>query len=110
MANILFAWELGGGAGHIHILAPLAEALASRGHRVFLAARELTVADELVSHDAKAWRVAMLLFVSLLVHNFPEGLTVAASASVSPRFDRRGLWQPWPDGSGVYRNDTFCSQ
>ena len=28
----------------------------------------------------KAWRVAMLLFVSLLVHNFPEGLAVAASA------------------------------
>lgn len=28
----------------------------------------------------KAWRVAMLLFISLLVHNFPEGLAVAASA------------------------------
>eukprot|EP00554_Chaetoceros_debilis_P006654 CAMPEP_0194077588 /NCGR_PEP_ID=MMETSP0149-20130528/4191_1 /TAXON_ID=122233 /ORGANISM="Chaetoceros debilis, Strain MM31A-1" /LENGTH=397 /DNA_ID=CAMNT_0038758655 /DNA_START=161 /DNA_END=1351 /DNA_ORIENTATION=- len=31
----------------------------------------------------KAWRVAMLLFVSLLVHNFPEGLAVAASAMES---------------------------
>jgi len=30
--------------------------------------------------EQKAWRVAMLLFVSLLVHNFPEGLAVAASA------------------------------
>ena len=28
----------------------------------------------------RAWRVAMLLFVSLLCHNFPEGLAVAASA------------------------------
>ncbi len=28
----------------------------------------------------KAWRVAMLLFISLLIHNFPEGLAVAASA------------------------------
>lgn len=28
----------------------------------------------------KAWKVAMLLFISLLVHNFPEGLCVAASA------------------------------
>ena len=32
----------------------------------------------------KAWRLAMLLFVSLLVHNFPEGLAVAASAMESP--------------------------
>lgn len=31
----------------------------------------------------KAWRVAMLLFISLLVHNFPEGLAVAASAMES---------------------------
>ena len=31
----------------------------------------------------RAWRVAMLLFVSLLLHNFPEGLAVAASAMES---------------------------
>ena len=36
---------------------------------------------DLTSNDEKrAWRVAMLLFVSLLLHNFPEGLAVAASA------------------------------
>ena len=36
---------------------------------------------DLTSNDEKrAWRVAMLLFVSLLFHNFPEGLAVAASA------------------------------
>lgn len=36
---------------------------------------------DLDSKDQKrAWRVAMLLFVSLLLHNFPEGLAVAASA------------------------------
>lgn len=29
--------------------------------------------------NQKAWRVAMMLFISLLVHNFPEGLAVAAS-------------------------------
>uniref|UniRef100_A0A7S2XMZ0 Uncharacterized protein n=1 Tax=Attheya septentrionalis TaxID=420275 RepID=A0A7S2XMZ0_9STRA len=33
----------------------------------------------------KSWRVAMLLFVSLLCHNFPEGLAVAASALESTR-------------------------
>lgn len=33
----------------------------------------------------RAWRVAMLLFVSLTVHNFPEGLAVAASTMHSQR-------------------------
>mmetsp|Transcript_10390 Transcript_10390/g.14668 ORF Transcript_10390/g.14668 Transcript_10390/m.14668 type:complete len:429 (-) Transcript_10390:68-1354(-) len=33
----------------------------------------------------RAWRVAMLLFVSLLFHNFPEGLAVAASALESEK-------------------------
>ena len=48
MANILFAWELGGGAGHVHIVGPLAAALHERGHRVFLAARDLQVAHGLL--------------------------------------------------------------
>ena len=33
----------------------------------------------------RSWRVALLLFVSLLAHNFPEGLAVAASAQESPQ-------------------------
>mmetsp|Transcript_8684 Transcript_8684/g.25703 ORF Transcript_8684/g.25703 Transcript_8684/m.25703 type:complete len:468 (+) Transcript_8684:1496-2899(+) len=32
----------------------------------------------------RSWRVALMLFVSLLIHNFPEGLCVAASAKESP--------------------------
>lgn len=37
--------------------------------------------EDLDDKDAKrAWRVAMLLFVSLAVHNFPEGLAVSAAA------------------------------
>ena len=36
--------------------------------------------DDLTSSSQKrAWRVTLLLFVSLLFHNFPEGLAVAAS-------------------------------
>lgn len=33
----------------------------------------------------RAWRVVIILFVSLLCHNFPEGLAVAASALSSTR-------------------------
>jgi len=33
--------------------------------------------------DRRAWRVAMLLFLSLSAHNFPEGLAVAASVMES---------------------------
>jgi ZIP family zinc transporter len=44
--------------------------------------------DLLTSEARRANRVAMLLFFSLLLHNFPEGLAVAASALES---DKLGL-------------------
>lgn len=40
---------------------------------------------DLDKDQRRAWRVAMLLFVSLLCHNFPEGLAVAASALESKK-------------------------
>jgi len=47
----------------------------------FLGFTAWSTGKDLQSKDEqKAWRVAMLLFVSLFVHNFPEGLAVAASA------------------------------
>jgi len=45
-----------------------------------------TTGGDLESNEQKkAWRVAMLMFVSLLVHNFPEGLAVAVSALESEK-------------------------
>ena len=41
MATVLFAWELGGGLGHMMQMAPLARALVRRGHRVYTALREV---------------------------------------------------------------------
>jgi UDP:flavonoid glycosyltransferase YjiC (YdhE family) len=39
--SILFCWELGGGLGHVMQILPLADALVRRGHRVFVALRQL---------------------------------------------------------------------
>lgn len=57
--------------------------LSSTSLRVFTSGSDLET-----SESRRAWRVAMLLFVSLLMHNFPEGLAVAASALES---DQLGL-------------------
>jgi hypothetical protein len=44
MAAILFAWQLGAGLGHMMQMLPLAQGLVERGHRVFLALRNLSAA------------------------------------------------------------------
>jgi len=46
VATILFAWELGGGLGHLTRLAPLAKNACKRGHRVFAALRDLSQAKK----------------------------------------------------------------
>src|SRR5207244_8709427 len=42
--TILFVWELGSGLGHLMQILALAEELARRGHRVFVAVRDLMAA------------------------------------------------------------------
>ena len=42
MASILFAWELGGGMGHMSNIGPLARRLAREGHEVAVALRDLS--------------------------------------------------------------------
>ena len=51
MASILFAWELGGGLGHVMQLRPLAEGLIRRGHRVVLALRDLSRAQRVFGRE-----------------------------------------------------------
>jgi hypothetical protein len=41
VSRILFAWELGGGLGHLGPFLPIAERLVARGHEVTLAARDV---------------------------------------------------------------------
>jgi UDP:flavonoid glycosyltransferase YjiC (YdhE family) len=42
MANFLFAWELGDGLGHVGRILPIAQALRSKGHQIFFAAKDVT--------------------------------------------------------------------
>ena len=46
MSTVLIAWELGAGLGHLVQLLPLAHGLARRGHRVFVALRDLSKAEQ----------------------------------------------------------------
>src|SRR5688500_14458773 len=48
MSTILLAWELGGALGHVMRLAPLANGLTQRGHRVFAALRNPASAADLL--------------------------------------------------------------
>jgi UDP:flavonoid glycosyltransferase YjiC (YdhE family) len=45
MATILFAWELGSGLGHMMQMSPLALALVKRGHKVYVALRDVGAAE-----------------------------------------------------------------
>lgn len=47
MAEIVFAWELGGHTGHVTTLLPIARALQARGHRARFLLRELKAGADL---------------------------------------------------------------
>lgn len=47
MSRILFAWELGGGTGHLHNIEILARALAQRGHENTFVLRDLATASRI---------------------------------------------------------------
>lgn len=47
---------------------------------VYYSPKSFKEEDSVSEQRQRSWRVAMLLFFSLLCHNFPEGLAVAASA------------------------------
>src|SRR5258706_14281818 len=51
MLTILLTWEQGGGLGHIIPLLPVAAGLANRGHRVFVAVRDLSRARSVFSDE-----------------------------------------------------------
>lgn len=55
MANLVFAWELGGNLGHLGKFLPLARALRERGHAVHWAVASTTAAARLLDADGFRW-------------------------------------------------------
>ena len=56
MANILLAWELGAGLGHVANLLPVARGLIERGHTVHLALRDLGTARVFAGLPVTLWQ------------------------------------------------------
>jgi UDP:flavonoid glycosyltransferase YjiC (YdhE family) len=55
MARILFAWELGGGLGHVTCQRPLAVGLRQRGHEVVVAVRDIRPAANVFADSGIAF-------------------------------------------------------
>jgi len=55
MATILYAWELGGGLGHVLPFRPVGQQLIERGHRVVAAVRELKNVGQAFGGTGIAW-------------------------------------------------------
>jgi len=52
LSRILFAWELGGGYGHLAPFAPIARVLIARGHEVLIIARDVERANMVIGATA----------------------------------------------------------
>jgi hypothetical protein len=60
MKTVLFAWELGGGLGHLYQFEPLARRLRARGYRLVYALRDLSQARALLGHaSAELWQAPL---------------------------------------------------
>jgi len=55
MATILYAWELGGGLGHVLPFRPIGQELVQRGHRVVAALRDLKHAERAFQGTGIRW-------------------------------------------------------
>jgi UDP:flavonoid glycosyltransferase YjiC (YdhE family) len=82
--TILFAWELGGGLGHMMPMLPLAEDLAQAGHCVYVAMRNLGGAAAIYGKAGVRFLPAALPRVRYWGH-------VSGSGGIAPQ---------WPQGSG----------
>jgi len=85
MARILFAWELGGGAGHVAPFYPIAQSLIAAGHELTLAVREPERVISLFKGPSrKVYRHPWQWF-----HNASRNLATTAIGQQRKSFNRR---------------------
>ena len=107
MPTILFAWELGGGLGHLMQMAALAHALVARGHRVVAAVRELRRAPAvfppgviLLPAPVSAWAppepIRPVVTYAQLLSNvtWGRGAGKTKSGTKTKSGERSELWSP----------------
>jgi UDP:flavonoid glycosyltransferase YjiC (YdhE family) len=108
MSTVLFTWELGRGLGHLVPMLPLARGLSRRGHKVFMAARDVASAPA-VFRDAGVSLIQAPFALNPPVH-FPRTLNYAQLlANVGwGDYDRLfGLASAWRNLLGFVRPDAI---
>jgi len=89
VSRILYAWELGGGYGHVGSFRPLALALRDRGHEVVCAVRDLRSAQAFLGlHGIEAHQAPIWLHAS---HGIPPPVNYSEMLFEVGFQDSRGL-------------------
>src|SRR5213075_2803526 len=102
MANVVFAWELGGGLGHLTQMLPLAQGIVGQGHRVAAVVRNPAKAAEVFGDLAVELFQSPVKMESRIY--FPGGIGFAhflANVSLWDRHELQGLISAWRNLFGL---------
>ena len=108
--KILFTWELGGGLGHLTREAPIARALAARGHEVLFAVRDCRVAEAVLGKDGLSFVQApvpvLVRPVPHMIESYPGYASVLAAWAFGEVDCLHGLFGAWRHWLAAYRPDA----
>ena len=89
MSNIVFAWELGGGYGHIDTFIPIAKILQARGHNVIWVLKDLQHASVLLDNQGFSYLQAPIRWPAVIPH--PSAINYAGILRNNGFTDTSGL-------------------
>jgi len=101
MAHIGFAWEIGGGLGHLANMLPVAEALRGRGHALDFALHDTTYAATMLGSRGFSYSKARAVQSSLnfAPASYAEMLLSCGYASVAVLRPLVAYWREWLMGA-----------